>query len=253
MTIEEPDLTDPKYAPVDTTFRPGKITKAQPIGVPIGYLAPYKGQRGYDPNLAASEGIFPMSEGGTPGIGARYYEDDLDRVRGFAPEMMTQLQYRLKDAGLLKSFRKGEWTDAEDDAMARVFQFANRQGLLWEDALEVFAGMAEEVGGSGGGGRAFTARLSNPDDLKKAFTQSLYDAQGGRFIDDNQMQAMIDAYNQIEYSSQRAAFDNAGTVIEPPTAATFAAEEARKRDPAGVDAAKFADYGAVFEELINGG
>ncbi len=254
MAIAPPPV--PK--PLDPDFKEGKVTRAQGIGVPQGYVAPYRtdGRGAYGPNEAADAGQFPMSEGGRSGIGARYFEDDLDTIAGMSPESLTQLQYRLKEAGLLKSFRKGEWTKDEDNAMASVFQFANRQGLLWEDALGMFAEMASEVKdsakGSGGAGRVFTARLSNPDDLKKVFTQALYDAQGGRFMDDGQMQQMVDAYQQREYGAQRAMFDNAASVEEAPTAQTFAADEAKKADPGGVAAAKLADYGQIFERMIGG-
>jgi hypothetical protein len=71
-------------------------------------------------------------------------------------------------------------------------------------------------------------------------------------MDDAQMQQMVDAYQQVEYNTQRAMFDNAASVTEAPTAQTFAAEEAKKLNPTGVQAAKYADYGQVFEDLING-
>lgn len=238
-----------------TGFKPGKmIDPDTPLGVPRGYVAPYRtdGRGAYGPSLQTDMGgVGPQGEGGRPGIGARYFNADLDTIAGLAPEALASIQFRLKDAGLLKTFNKGMWGQSEDNAMAMVFSFANRQGLSWEDALDTFAQNAELIGGAGGAaGPAFTARLSNPDDLKKAFTQSLYNAQGGRFMDDTQMNNMVDAYHQIEYGQQRAMFDNAGTVEDAPTAETFAATEAKKMDPAGVQAAKFADYGQAFEQLI---
>ena len=253
---DTPDVSQANADAAFTGFKPGKATQVAPIGVPSGYRAPFRGQRRESAQIQSiAQDVFPgESYGQEPqGIGPRYYEDDLDRIAGLSPEYLTQLQYSLQNAGLIKTFRKGLWSETEDNAMASVFAYANRQGLLWEDALADFASNAELIGGAGAGaGRQFTARLSNPDDLRKAFTQSLYDAQGGRFFDDTQMQQMIDAYQQIEYGAQRAAFDNAGTVTEPPTAQTFAREEAKKTDAAGVEAAGIADYGQIFEELING-
>jgi hypothetical protein len=233
-------------------FKPTLPRELQPLGVPRGYRAPDRGQRRESAEIQQlGQDIFPGEQSYAQGIAPRYTEGDLDWIAGLSPERLTQLQYQLKNTGLIKTFYKGYWTENEDQAMAAVFAYANRQGLLWEDALEDFAANAELVGGpAGASGPSFTARLSNPDDLKKAFTQSLYDAQGGRFMDDTQMQQMIDAYQQIEYGAQRAAFDNAGTVVDPPTAQTFAAEQAKTADPAGVEAAKYSDYASVFEDLI---
>jgi hypothetical protein len=226
------------------------------LGVPRTYRAPDRGQR-REPVSPEFGDAFPGFDPYATGIAPRYSEADLEWLNGLSPEYLTQIQYGLKNAGLIKNFNKGEWTEDEEDAMARVFAYANRQGLLWEDALTEFASIADEVRGSGGGGgggrAAFTARLSNPDDLKKAFKQSLYDAQGGVFMDDAAVQRMVDAYQQVEYGAQRAAYDGGADIVEPPTAQTFAAEEAKKADPGGVGAAKFADYGQIFEELIGGG
>ena len=221
------------------------------LGVPRTYRATDRGQRREAPSAEFGD-AFPGFDPYAKGIAPRYTEADLDWLNGLSPEYLAQIQWGLKNAGLIKTFRAGEWTGDEEDAMARIFAYANRQGLLWEDALVEFANNPEigaKAAGGGSGRAAFTARLSNPDDLKKAFKQSLYDAQGGLFMDDAAVQRMVDAYQQIEYGAQRAAYDNAD-VVEPPTAQTFAAEEAKKADAAGVEAAGFADYGQIFEELI---
>lgn len=232
---------------------PQRRVLAKPIGVPQGYRAPYRGQRYNAPVLNAGE--LAMDTGQPPSyIEARYDDSDLFRFASMSPEAIAQLQGALMQAGLLDEFRRGVWDKGTASAMEQILGHANQAGLEWQDALDAFLnGEAEKVSLKGSSGPVFVARLQNPDDVKKALTQGLYNALGGRYIDDTQLQQMVDAYQAQDVASQQRAFyaaQSGGTVEQAPRPDTFAEEQAKQTDAQGYKAKKFADFASVLEQLI---
>lgn len=234
---------------------PQRRVVAKPIGVPQGYRAPYRGQR--LPSMDFNAGETWMATGQNPAyIDARYDQTDLQRFAAMSPEAVSQLQSALMAAGLLDEYRRGIYDQSTGNAMEQILAYANQSGLEWQDALDAYLnGEAEKVSLKGAGsGPTFVARLQNPEDLKKSFTQALYNSLGGRYIDEQQMQQMIDAYQAQDTASQRRAFDVAtsggGTVEQGQSPDTFAEGQAKALDPQGYKAKKFADFANVFESLI---
>lgn len=181
-----------------------------------------------------------------------------------SPAFIGEIQYALLASGLIdpkSDYIPNVMDSVTQSAMSKVLGYANRAGVTWEQALEEMmqGGMERMSARSGGGGArgpVFTPRLSNPDDLKKLFRQTAYNMLGGQFIADDQQQAFVDAYHQIELGAQRAAFDaqvgGGGTVVDAPNPSTTAQQQVEEIDPMGVKAKRINDYASMFERLIGG-
>ncbi len=236
--------------PVTGQTTGGRTVKRAPLGVEPGYVAPYRGQRVTGADQADAAFGADYSEG----IGARYDATDLDLFAGLAPESVAEIQAALIRGGLVSKVPKGIFDDATANAMAKVLAYANKRGLVWQDALDeyVAGGVAGGLGGSGGG-RVFTPQLSNPDDLRKTFKQAAFNTTGGNFLDDAAYDRMVAGYQDAEMKAQRAQFDAAGsgaTVEDQPTAATFGEDQIKAEDTAGVEAHAFSQYGKVLEGML---
>lgn len=231
----------------------GRTVKAKPLGVETGYVAPYRGQRisSYDQADAA----FGADYSG--GVDARYDATDLDLFAGLSPESMWSIQQGLMRAGLIDQAPKGIFDDITATAMSKVLSYANKRGLLWQDALDEYAAAGDAAGLGAGGGprRVFTPQLSNPDDLRRVFKQAAYDLTGGSFMDDSTYERMVSGYQGAELAAQRAQFDAAvsgAEVTDAPSAQAFAQTDLKAADPSAVEAKRFADYGGVLESLLGG-
>lgn len=249
----------PKADPLDKTVAESRFVtvgdravRRNPIGVETGYQAPYRGQRMPDKHLDLAQGWQPES-----GIGARYDATDLDLFANLAPESIAQIQAGLARAGLLP--KKGTaykiWDGNTAGAMQKVLAYANQRGLVWQDALEEWASAGDESGvnDTGGSGRVFTPQLSNPDDLRATFKQVAYQRTGGNFLDDAAYERMVASYQDAEMKAQRAQFDAAtggGTVVDQPTAKTFAETTLQQESTADVQANDIAGYGKVLESMM---
>lgn len=201
-------------------------------------------QVGYDIEAGVS---FSMSN---------YFVGDEWAPQGWGPAQIADLQEAMVAAGLLSGdYNAGVWMDESANAFKKLLAHANRSGVGYEEALmQLASSNTKNLRGSGGGGRApFQARLSNPDDLKEVFKQSAYNLLGGQgFVDEGQLDTMVKAYQEHEVKAQRAAYGG-GTVVDPPSAQTFAKEQIEEIDPAGAEATRFAGYTSVLERLIGGG
>lgn len=236
-----------------TNYTGGQIVRKSPIGVAPGYTARYFGQRVDQGQMAdMAMGWDPTSSG----IAARYDASDLDRFAGLSPETVSQVQAGLARAGLMPDkFAKGVWSAETGSAMQKILAYANQRGLLWQDALDEYGSFAEASGlASGASGPKFIPRLSNPDDLRATFKQVAYQRTGGNFMDDAAYDRMVASYQDAEMKSQRQAFDaqvgGGGTVVDAPSAQTFAEKQLQTDQTADVEANSFAGYGKVFESMM---
>lgn len=235
----------------------GRTVKANPIGVQPGYTAPYTGQRmSPEEQAGAALGDDPTYNG----VAARYDDTDLDLFAGLSPEAVSGIQSSLMRAGLIDKVPKGVWDPTTAGAMSKVLAFANQRGLLWQDALDLWAeaGAAAGLGGgSGARGPVFTPRLSNPDDLRKVFKQAAFNTLGGNFLDDAAYERMVAGYQDAELRAQRAEFDAAvgggGTTVEAPTAQTFGEDQIKAENKPQSEAHGIMQYGRVLESLLGGG
>lgn len=198
-------------------------------------------------------------------VSAEYDDQWLYSFAAQDPTFIRKIQYGLLGAGLIDDndiFAPGVFDDVTSKGMSSVLGYANRAGITWEQALdELMQGGMERMAAlnaakKGPKGPVFTARLSNPDDLKKMFRQTAYNMLGGQFIAEDQQQAFVDAYHQIELGAQRAAFDaqvgGGGTVVDAPNPQTTAEQQVEQLDPDGVKAKRINDYASMFEKMIGG-
>lgn len=238
--------------PVTGQTTGGRTVKRAPLGVEPGYVAPYRGQRVSAEDQADAQFGADYSQG----VGARYDATDLDMFAGLSPETIAQIQGALIRGGLVSKVPKGIFDDLTANAMGKILSYANKRGLLWQDALDEYVQGGVEGGLGGGGGvaaRVFTPQLSNPDDLRKTFKQVAFNTTGGNFMDDAAYDRMVAGYQDAEMKAQRAQFDAAvsgATVEDQPTAQTFGEDQIKATDTAGVEAHSFAQYGKVLENLL---
>lgn len=230
---------------------------AKPIGVPD--YTYYKDATGKVQRAPWAGVPVPSNEPGVPFyVQPRYYEgDETDMFVGLSPEAVAVLQSKMVSAGLLTGkYNVGTWTQDSAKAFQQVLGYANQRGVSWQDALDEYEASGQAFAAAHPAkGPVFTARLSNPDDVKEVLRQASYNLLGGKFIDPAQEDAFVGSFNQMELNSQRAAFDaqtgGGGTVVDAPSAATAAETEVKTLDPAGARAKLFDDYGTVFGNLLN--
>lgn len=104
-------------------------------------------------------------------------------------------------------------------------------------------------------GAPLTIELTNPEDLKAGLHDMFRSKLGQGNIDPAKIDAMVAAYQQHEASYQRQQYANAetgGTVVAPPSLATFADEQAKQIDPTAYDAYKVLDKFSVLEKELSG-
>lgn len=246
--------------PLDKTTSQTRMVKVgdrwvlrNPLGVEPDYAAPYTGQR-----MTPEEDAWKaFGWDGSTGISARYDASDLDLFAGLSPESLATIQADLARAGLLKEYPKGIFTTETGLAVGKILTYANQRGLLWQDALYEWAQAGDEAGlNKGPKGPTFTARLSNPDDLRKVFKQVAYNTMGGNFLADEDYERMVEQYQGAELAAQRRAFDVAvgggGETVEQPQAQTFAQDTMQDEQTVGVQAHSIMKYGQVLESLLGG-
>lgn len=187
-----------------------------------------------------------------------YRESDVLKPLGWSPERISDLQRLLSKASLLNPNsvnEMGTYDSATETAYKSLLVQSNRSGT---DALLTARRLGnaeaarrlketERRNASGGGGRAPTIRLTNPEDLRQTFKQVARSLTGGVFIEDDQIENMVKAFQSQEASFQRAAIGG-GTVTAPPNAQNFAAAELEKTG--GVTANRFAQMAGVLEDLV---
>jgi hypothetical protein len=190
----------------------------------------------------------------------QYYEGDefsLISGLGLSPEAIAAVQARMAEARIMpKDYRIGVWDPDSVDAFKMVLGYANQTTQDWQKALEDLVNGAASLPTGGGGpkGPVFTAHLSNPDDIKKAFKDVTYQLMGGQFADPAQADAFVNTFQTQELNAQRASFNaqvgGGGEVVEAPNIATSAETELEATDLAGIQAKRYNDYANVFGSIL---
>ena len=203
-----------------------------------------------------------------PGSGGIYHVGDEWSVSGWSVERVMNLQYALVAAGFLdpEDIRTdGLWDSASAKALEQVMEISNGNRTsgagrgTWQEILGQIlespdgANRGKGPGPGPGPGRApLQIRLSNPEDLKTAFRQAAQQATGGVFVDENQINSMVTAYQEKEAEFQRQAYAGASTLTDPPSAGEFAEGRLEEVDEAGVEANTFANMTRVLLQLTGG-
>jgi len=200
---------------------------------------------------------------GTPDMGIvatpGYYEGDeyaLISGMGASPETIAAIQARMAEARLMpKDYRIGTWDADTTDAFKYVLAYANQTTTDWQTALDsLLQGSASLPPIAGPKGPVFTARLTNSDDVKKAFKDVTYQLLGGQFVDPAQADAFVESFHAQELGAQRAAFNAAtgggGTVEEAPNIGTAAETQIEATDMAGVQAKRYNDLAGVLGNIL---
>jgi len=121
------------------------------------------------------------------------------------------------------------------------------RGKSLDDAI---AYLAKNPVGSFGGSGLPTIRLNDPDTLKKAFTGGAQSALG-RSLSEQEMNKLVQAYNQLDTQYQMGAKTN-GAVMQPPNAEVFAETQAEKLAPAEAEANDYSSYIGVLSDWMQG-
>ena len=284
---------------------PRRRTTRTPLGVPDDYrVAGIKPEsfRGMSPRAAegwASQGQGPMD---LREIGPRYYDGDQYRPAQYPVERIIDMQRRLTIAGFLDpgDIRLGSWTGATVKAYEELLGYANQIGLdadaaLYHAAQAGPAAFGEDGSGSGGGGGytidpetgelvpasemfvppALEIRTTNKDDLRRVFRQATSELTGVGWSPD-QIERMVQAYNQQEVQVQRDAYNQeveimrqefAGTSpggqeytpssaareVNMPSPDTFLENQVREQDLEGYQANQVAtQFMPAFFDVVSG-
>ena len=183
--------------------------------------------------------------------------DEWNLFQGRSPEYIASIQRQFVTMGWLDPSEviNGTWREAEADLMKQLMDTGNATNNAWSTVFGQYQRTAPPPsgggrrGGGGGGAKAPTIRLSNPDDLRKAFRETARSITGGVFVDDAQIDGMVKAFQGQEASFQRKAIAG-GTVTDPPSAQTFAEGEIEESDPGAVKGKRFADMASILEQIV---
>ncbi len=191
------------------------------------------------------------------GYQSRYIKnDEYGLFANVSPQYVFNVQSDLIAAGYLdvddvREF--GKWGDSEAGAMKDIMEVANGSNRSWQNVLggAKQSGMARRASGGGGGRIAPTIRLTNTDDLKATFRRVARQTTGGVFVDDSQLDAMVEAYHQKERAYQRSLVGGGGTAEAAPSAGTFAETSLEEMDPGAAQGSRFAQMTAVLGSLVS--
>ena len=188
-----------------------------------------------------------------------YLSSDVAIPARWSGERINDLQKQLVKGGWLNPnsiLDFGVYDAPTSTAWRNLLTQSNRSGQNWVATLRRSSSSAAKqrladrrADSAGGGGRAPTIRLSNPDDLEATFRQVSQVRSGGVWVEDDQIAAMVRAYQSEEANFQRQVLGG-GTVTALPRADTFAATELEEIDPGGATANRFAQMAGVLEGIV---
>jgi hypothetical protein len=230
-------------------------TEGREGGIYGGFSNEFLGSR---PRRATTR--FDRPEGGRLNISYREDDDWLPRTASWSSERITDLQAALVETGYLtvESAQRevGKWGPRSATALRTVMETGNGTNRTWQEVLRRTPleddGSDGSDSGSGAGRAPLQVRLSNPEDLKKAFRTAAQQATGGVFINEKQIGEMVTAYQAKETEFQQQAYAGATNLTDPPTPDTFAGERLKTLDPGGTEANTFAGLTSVLLQLTGG-
>lgn len=230
-------LTDPRFASLFTNEM-----RLSALGVPgtrvVDKTDPsrvlrYEGFQAVDPRTGQQ-------------VPPKYYDGDNYELATYGPEKQAEIIVKLQKANYLTDrYKAGDPLTRPIAAMAALMAEANLTGQTW-DTLLTFR-QTNPV--SAATGQLTTYRVTNPSDLRSLFRKAAQDTLGRADLPSEQVDRMVNAYQQSERSYQQKAALG-GTVTQAPSASTFAQERIEQRNPDEAQAYKFAQYAQVFEKLL---
>ena len=192
------------------------------------------------------------------GYQSRYIKDDeynlfANASRQYVFRVQSDLvAAEYLDADEIREF--GRWGDKEAKAMKRIMEVANGSNRSWQNVLggakQSSIARAEQSLSGGPGRVAPTIRLTNTDDLKATFRQVARQTTGGVFVEDSQLDAMVEAYHQKERDYQLSLASGAGETEAAPSVGTFAETSLEEMDPGAATGNRFARMTAVLGSLM---
>jgi hypothetical protein len=117
---------------------------------------------------------------------------------------------------------------------------------------EALAYLAKNPVGSLGGSGLPTFRLNDPDTLKKAFEGGAQSALG-RTLSPEDMNKLVNSFNQLDMDYQRAAAGGGGgTITQAPNAEVFAETQAEKMAPVEAESYDYMNYMGALSKWMQG-
>jgi hypothetical protein len=229
-------LSNPLYASLFSTEQ-----KISALGVPGNKVVDKT-----DPSrVIRYEGFQAVSPQGA-NVQPKYYDNDQYILATYGPERQSQIISQLQKANYLTEKHKpGDPLTKPIAAFAALMTEANLTGQTWEQMLT----FRQTQPISGGGGNLQSYRVTNPLDLRSVFRKAAQDTLGRGDVPQEQLDRMVNAYQQAERSYQQKAVAG-GTVTQAPSPTTFAEQQIETQNPDEATAYKFAEYAQVFEKLL---
>lgn len=230
-------LADPRFASLFTNEM-----RLSALGVPGTRVVDKT-----DPNrILRYEGFQAVDPRTGQQVPPKYYDGDNYELATYGPEKQADIIVKLQKANYLTDRHKpGDPLTKPIAAFAALMAEANLTGQTW-DALLQFR-QTNPV--SAGSGQLTTYRVTNPSDLRSVFRKAAQDTLGRGDLPQEQVDRMVNAYQQSERSYQQKAAAG-GTVTQAPSPTTFGQEQIEQQNPDEAQAYKFAQYAQVFEKLL---
>lgn len=190
-------------------------------------------------------------------------------VNNKSPLEIASIQAVLAEAGVLRSnYSNGRAGPETISAYEEVLRLSNVQGAAPSVVLRnlsaanfarnlgasVGNAATQAVNGSGGGAtRApFTAQVTNSDDLREVFRNSVVELTGSNDTGID-VDAMVEAYQSVQKNTQAKAYNTAatgGTVEQAPSIETFARTQLEENAPQQVQSNDVVERaGQLFDML----
>lgn len=244
---EDPlDVGDPAEQPIGPT---------SPIGVPLGYAVPVRTSA----QMREAGGSAPYMRQ------PRYYDGDELLPSQWGPDKIADLQRQLVRAGLIRPGTRisvGVWDEASIDGYYKLLASANRNAVTWQGALNRILSQSQgtsEVDEFGNlipveetGAQQVPTRTTPPEELRSVFRSAVIDTLGQGW-DENKINQMVSAYNQLEVQRQQEAYAAEGTsgnVVGVPSPEAYITEQATQANPGRAQAEKSLDYLGQFMSMI---
>ena len=122
------------------------------------------------------------------------------------------------------------------------------RGKSLDEALAYLAKNPVPVAGGSG---LPTFRLNDPDTLKKAFEGGAQTALG-RTLSPEEMNKLVNSFNQLDMNYQRAAAGGGGTITQAPNAEVFAETQAEKMAPVEAESYDYMNYMGALSKWMQG-
>lgn len=236
------------------SYVPGQVSPSTRSAIGV------KGTQVIDPTTGKPTGYFgyttqemlPRTSGWEPGgqvvtNNPRYFSGDEDTINSFSKEDIAVVQAQMKSNGFLSGVYTPGIVDNKTRAGFRnLLGVANRMGSDWQTALGSVSQARKEAGIQAGGLRTYT--VDNPEDLKAVFRKAAQDMLG-RNLQDGDLNALVQSFQQQQAQYQRQAQTVGGVVTQAPSAQAFAESQIQKDFGKEVDTRKIDRLFSVFDKV----